>query len=491
MKSFDPFTPFFPQWQRQLHRLRHRLHDPSVRVPVLYQLQLLFADWIRDPWLDPTPHGPGSRQRRWPIRLTFWTFLAQVFASGSSCRDAVRHAQAQAHLQGQPAPKDDTGAYCEARRRLPLKRLLEAIKEIASRLEVSSSRDDFWKNHRVCLLDGTTLTADDTEANRRAFAQPSSQAPGCGFPLLRLVALFSLATGALLGFVTGTYLQSELTLAKSLLEQMAPGDVLLADRLFGAYRVLVMARARGVHVVARLHATRKADLRQGRALGRLDRLVSWRRAREVGAGFTPEQWCALPETLEVRLVRFTVQVRGFRSRTVTLVTTLLDPKQYPVSALAALYRRRWQIELNFRQIKTALGMEHLAVRTPAMIHRSVAMHLLAYQLTRALMLQAALVWSQALDRISFQGSLDAIHHYADALRQARNRRARQTLIAQLLHTLAFDAVPERPDRHEPRALKRRLKAYPRLNKPRRLFREISAHERRRRAVTRPAKRPTS
>lgn len=253
MKSFDPFTPFFPQWQRQLHRLRHRLHDPSVRVPVLYQLQFLFADWIRDPWLDPTPHGPGSRQRRWPIRLTFWTFLAQVFASGSSCRDAVRHAQAQAHLQGQPAPKDDTGAYCEARRRLPLKRLLEAIKEIASRLELSSSRDDFWKNHRVCLLDGTTLTADDTEANRRAFAQPSSQALGCGFPLLRLVALFSLATGALLGFVTGTYLQSELTLAKSLLEQMAPGDVLLADRLFGACRVLVMARARGVHVVARLH----------------------------------------------------------------------------------------------------------------------------------------------------------------------------------------------------------------------------------------------
>lgn len=488
MERFDPFTPFFPQWQRHLHGLRHRLREPSASVPVLHQLQLLFADWIRDPWLDPTSQGPGSRQRLWPVRLTFWTFLAQVFAFGSSCRDAVRQAQAQAHLQGRHAPKDETGAYCQARRRLPLERLHEALVQIASRLEASSTRDPFWQKHRVLLLDGTTLTADDTEANRRAFPQPKSQAAGCGFPLLRLVALFSLGTGALLGFVTGTHLQSELTLATALLEQLAPGDVLLADRLFGAWRVLVGARARGAHVVARLHASRNADLRRGRSQGRLDRVVSWRRPHTVGAGFTPEQWSALPETLEVRLVRFAVQVRGFRSRHVTLVTTLLDPKEYPVSALAALYRRRWQIELNFRHLKSALGMEHLAVRTPDMIQRSLAMHLLAYQLTRALMLQAALHWSQDLDRVSFQGSLDAIHRYADALAQARNRRVRDTLLAQLLHTLAFDTVPERPDRHEPRALKRRPKAYPRLDKPRRLFREVSAHQRRRRAAARASKR---
>ena len=199
---------------------------------------------------------------------------------------------------------------------------------------------------------------------------------------------------------------------------------------------------------------------------------------------TSKQWRSLPATLEIRLVRFRIAQKGFRTRRVTLVTTLLEAKQYPVGALARLYFRRWQIELSFRQIKTALAMEHLAVRSPAMIARSLAMHLLAYQLIRALMQEAALAWGAPLERISFQGTVDGARHFAQALLRARSGKQRTGLVAELLRILAADAVPQRPGRHEPRAIKRRPKTYPRLNCPRHKFRDIPHRSRKLAAAAR-------
>ena len=190
----------------------------------------------------------------------------------------------------------------------------------------------------------------------------------------------------------------------------------------------------------------------------------------MAKGLTLAEWLTFPATLTVRVMRFEVTEPGFRTRWVTLVTTLLDPNKYPVSALAALYRRRWQVELSFRQIKTALHMEHLAVRSPEMIDRSLAMHLLAYQLIRGLMQEAALTWDVSLERISFQGAVDAAGHFGEALLRARSRRKRTELMAQLLRILAGDKVPERPGRQEPRMLKRRPKAFPWLKRPRRSYR---------------------
>lgn len=470
-KHPDLFTPFFLPWRARLCALGRALPRADGSGLVLHQLESLFGRWLPRHRLSPTGEGPCSRQRQWPLRLTFWTFLAQVLSPGSACRAALRQAQAHARLEGRPVPADEDSAYCQARRRLPLELLHESLQRVGRTLEQGVSEAQRWCGHRVKVLDATTLTAEDTPANQKAFPQHPDQQPGCGFPLLRLAGLFCLASGALLGWATGDYWQSEMALAASLWELLAPGEVLLADRYYGCYRVLALVRARGADAVCRLHGSRTADFRRGQRLGPMDRQITWTRAREVPAGLSLEQWLAFPATLTVRLVWVRVEEKGFRTRTVTLVTTLLDAQKYPVSALVALYWRRWQVELSFRQIKTALSMEHLAVRSPEMIARSLAMHLLAYQLIRGLMQEAAQSWDVPLERISFQGAVDGARHFGEALLRARSRRARQALLAELLRILAADAVPERPGRREPRALKRRPKAYPRLDRPRRQYRE--------------------
>ena len=467
MSPSDDLTPFFLPWRARLSALRRRLPGAATLQPVLHQLEALFGQWLPHHQLCPTEEGPCSRQRHWPLRLTFWAFLAQVLSPGSACRAAVRQAQAHARLEGRPVPADSDSAYCQARGRLPLELLHQCVEGVGRGLEQGIGPAQHWCGHVVKVLDATTLTAEDTPANQAAFQQHPDQGPGCGFPLLRLVGWFCLASGALLGWARGDYWQSEMSLAASLWELLAPGQVLLADRYYGCDRVLALVRQRDAHAVCRLHASRRADLRLGQRLGPMDRLITWARPKEVPAGLSLAGWLAFPATLTVRLVRVPVEERGFRTRRVTLVTTLLDPENYPVSALAALYRRRWQVELSFRQIKTALAMEHLAVRSPEMIDRALAMHLLAYQLIRALMQAAAQSWDVPLARISFQGAVDGARHFGEALLRARSRRARQKLLAELLRILAADAVAERPGRSEPRLLKRRPKRFGRLDRPRR------------------------
>jgi len=474
----DHFTPFFVPWRARLSAARRALPRADSSQPILHQLEALFSGWLLRHWLGPREAGAFSRQRDWPLRLTFWTFLAQLLCPGSSCRSAVRQAQAQARLERRPVPAEDTSAYCQARARLPLELLQELIRRVGGSLQQRVPELARWCGRVVKVADGTTLTTEDTSANQKAFAQPKTQKKGCGFPLVRLVALFSLASGALLGFATGNYLQSELALAAQLWALLEPGDVLLADRYFGCYRVLALVKGRQADLVCRLHASRRADFRHGKRRGSLDREVVWTRPKQVPPGLSVLEWLALPATLTVRLVRFTVSEKGFRTRRVNLVTTLLDAQKYPVHALAALYRRRWKVELSFRQIKTALEMEHLAVKSPAMIERALAMHLLAYQLIRGLMQEAALSWDVPLERISFQGTVDGARHFGEALLRARTQRQRTALYAELLRILAADEVPDRPGRHEPRAVKRRLKAYARLNCERKKFREVSHRNRR-------------
>lgn len=476
--KLDLFTPFFLPWRARLSSARRTLPHTASSQPILHQLEDLFGGLLQHHWLRPTEGGPFSRQRDWPLRLTFWSFLAQLLCPGSSCRSAVRQAQAQARLQRRPVPAEDTSAYCQARARLPLELLRELIQRVGSSLQQRSPEVARWCGRVVKVADGTTVSAEDTPANQKVFAQPKTQNKGCGFPLVRLVALFSLASGALLGFATGNYLQSELALAGPLWALLEPGDVLLADRYFGCYRVLALVLGCQADVVCRLHASRQADFRYGKRRGSLDRQVVWRRPKQVPTGLSVLEWLAFPATLTVRLVRFTVSERGFRTRRVKLVTTLLDVQKYPVHALAALYRRRWQVELSFRQLKTALAMEHLAVKSPAMIDRALAMHLLAYQLIRGLMQEAALSWDVPLERISFQGAVDAAGPFGEALLRARTQQQRRALYAELLRILAADEVPDRPGRHEPRAVKRRLKAFPRLNCERKKFREVPHRNRR-------------
>jgi hypothetical protein len=251
----------------------------------------------------------------------------------------------------------------------------------------------------------------------------------------------------------------------------------LGDRAFGEYSTLAQLPRQGVDVVARLHHQRKVDFRKAKRLAKGDGLFVWTKGYEQSGMATAQQWQQMPAQITVRILRFTATIRGFRHRRVTLVTTLLDSQLYPAGQIIALYGRRWSLELCFRDLKTTMGMEALRCQSPEMAQKELLTYLVAHNLVRCVMAEAVARYQVPLERISFKGSLDALRQYSAAMAQAPNRKLRRALWEDLLLNLARDLVPLRPNRREPRALKRRPKAYPLLNQPRRRFIEISHRSR--------------
>jgi hypothetical protein len=462
-------TPFFPAWRPRLARLGQRVRH--LRQQSLLHLDRLFAPFLPTALLAQADEGPNSRQRVFPVRRTFMGFLYQVLNPNCPCREIVRQVQALLALHNGPPVDEDNSAYCQARLRLPWDILPRLRCAAAAQAEKAGQ---LWHGFCVKVIDGTSTSLPDTAANQRAYPQSGSQRPGCGFPLLRLVGIFSLATGALLDYAKGNKHQHELTLLQKLMHQFKRGDLVLADRGFNSYAQMAMFLMQGVQSLFRLHQKRPADLRKGKRLGKNDRLVVWRkpwpwqRPRYLSKGL----WQALPQELTVRVLRFSLYVPGFRVRSVTLVTTLLDPKEYPAEELAFLYARRWRIELWFRDIKTSMGMEVLRCKSPKMVHKELEMFFIAYNLIRCLMGQASLRYDVGMEWLSFKGTVDSVRQFAVALGQARSRKKQTQLIQRLLEIIARDKLPERPGRSEPRAVKRRPKPYPLLNRPRRKFREV-------------------
>jgi hypothetical protein len=303
------------------------------------------------------------------------------------------------------------------------------------------------------------------------------QKRGCGFPIIRIVAFLSLTTGLLTAWAIGNWNQHELTLLRTLWDSLRPGEVLLGDRGFCAWGVLAQCLHRGVHGVFRVRGKLRGDFRRGRRLSRDERLVQWRKPSKPADTLSPQLWALLPEVLSLRLVRCQMNIPGFRTRQVILVTTLLDSKKYSSEALGQLYYRRWAMELSLRSLKTILQMEHLSCKTPSNIEREIPMHFLVHNLVRALMLQAARTYRVPLERISFAGSLAAARRFGEALLQVRSERKRRLLRDELFRVIAQDLVPHRPGRREPRAVKRRPKPYPRLMSHRCKFKEISHQNR--------------
>jgi hypothetical protein len=294
---------------------------------------------------------------------------------------------------------------------------------------------------------------------------------------MKFMALFSLNSGALLHLLTGNLHHHDLSLLRRLWNQLKKGDILLGDRAFGEYTTLAGLPAQGVDVVARLHQARKVDFRKAQRLSRNDGLFVWHRGVQQSKILSTTQWSLLPAQITVRIIRFTAILRGFRARRVTLVTTLLEAKPYPARELAALYLRRWRIELCLRDLKTTMGMEQLRCKTPDMAEKELLAYLVAHNLIRCVMAEAVARYPVELERVSFKGSVDALRQYHDGLAQAHNRKTRRLLWEDLLLNLVRDLVRHRPNRTEPRAVKRRPKAYPLLNQPRHKFVEISHRSR--------------
>ena len=216
-------------------------------------------------------------------------------------------------------------------------------------------------------------------------------------------------------------------------------------------------------------------MRKGKRLGRNDRLLVWQKPRNwQRPRYLPAAlWKLIVPELTVRVLRFSLRRAGYRTRSVTLVTTLVDAQLYPAQELAELYARRWQIELWFRDIKTSMGMEVLRTRSPKMIHKELEMFFIAYNLIRGLTVQASQQYQVDICRLSFKGTVDGVRQFSAAIAQARSRRKQRQLLDRLLETIAKDSVPERPGRREPRAVKRRPKPFPNLNKPRHKFKDVS------------------
>ena len=469
-------TPFFPAWRPRLAALGRRVQH--LRQQSLAHLELLFGGLIPPGLLAQADEGANSRERVFSLRRTFWLFLSQVLNPGMPCREAVRQIRALFCLHHLGPVDEGTGGYCLARQRLPLDRLVRLRHQAAACAEqLLPAAQQRWYGWRPKLADGTGTTLPDTPENQRAYPQSRAQKPGCGFPLLKLVGIFSLSSGALLDYAKGNKHQHELSLLRKLLDHFKAGDLLVADRGFCCYALIALLLVRGVGSLFRLHQRRLIDWRQGRRLGKDDRLIRWRKPLLKPRYLPNTLWKRIPQELSVRVLRFKLVVPGYRPESVTLVTTLVDAKAYPARELARLYARRWRIELSLDDLKTTLGMEQLRCKTPRMVHKELEMFFIAYNFIRAWMTEAAALYEVPVERISFKGTLDSIRQYSITIAQARSKKQQRALVADLLAVLAADLVPERPGRVEPRARKRRPKPYPLLNKPRQQFKDIAHRNR--------------
>lgn len=395
----------------------------------------------------------GQRERIYTPWVTFIAFLGQVLTRGAACREAVRRVQAWCVADKQTPPDENTSAYCQARSRIAVETLREAHEKLGEWMERHAKKAWQWCGRSVKVLDGCGVSMPDTDQNRAEWPYAGGQRPGCGFPTAQLVGLFCLATGRLVRFALDSWKAHEIPLARQMIAWMNPGEIVLTDRAFCGWGLIALLQRKGVDVVMRAHQARKLKGRRMR----------WAKP-QCPETWTKSLWAELPEEIVVRIVRFRVTVPGFRTHEVVLVTTLLDEKAYSDAAIAELYRRRWAVELYFRDIKTTLGLDVLRCRTPELIKKEIWLQVMAYNLVRALMLDAAWTHQADIDRLSFKGTLDTLRQWTPlfAPTMFAFKRARE----ELLRIIATDLVPHRPNRSEPRARKRRYKAYQYLTKPR-------------------------
>ncbi len=314
---------------------------------------------------------------------------------------------------------------------------------------------------------GWSVTSAGNSANQEVYPQSRSQGAGVGFPLLRWVALVGLATGAVFDSAFGPWRgkqTGETALFRTLLDGLQPGEVLVADRYYCSYWMVALAQARGVHVVFRQHQLRHTDFRRGRRLGRNDHVVTWTKPQRP-KWMDPETYAALPATLTLREVRGQVTTPGCRVQELIVVTTFLDDNAYPTEDILELYHQRWHVEIDLRSIKTQMKMEVLSCQTPEMVRKEIWAHLLAYNLVRKVMAQAAQQFEVTPRQLSFAGAMQTLNEFRPLLLTAGDEELAE-LSGRILAAIASHRVGDRPNRVEPRKIKRRPKGYSRLLKPR-------------------------
>jgi putative transposase len=451
---------------------RTRLTFEQALAPFLQDEGLPFADVlpavvVEQAFLDDEVAFGDTEQAVFTPAVTLWAFLSQVLEKDKSCRAAVGRVLALRVALGQEPCSEDTGGYCRARAKLPASVLKHLALQTGNNLEGQAATDWLWHGKHAKLVDGTTLTLPDTAANQEAFPQPSTQEPGVGFPILRMVVVMSLATAGLLGMALAPYQgkeTGETALLRQLLDGFKPGDVLVADSYYCTYWLVAMAQARGVDVVFRMHHRRDYDFRRGQHLGPNDHVVSWQRPQRP-EWMDQATYLTMPLTLTVRELALNITTPGCRTAGVVIVTTLLDAVAYPKEEIGDLYHDRWHVEPDIRTIKQTLLMDHLRCQTPFMIEKEIWVHFLGYNLIRKASCQAALLQDVHPRQVSFTATKQTLNAARSQLTLAPlAERLRQGPL--LLHEVGKERVGNRPNRCEPRLLKKRPKSYPHLKEPR-------------------------
>lgn len=411
-------------------------------------------------------HEVHYRQRLYTPLVTIWMFLHQVLASDQSCRAAVARFSAFLCVAGNGPVSAKTDPYCKARQRLPEDLPADLARNSGCGLHHQVPPTGLLGGRPIKIVDGTTVSMPDTSENQKVYPQQPGQKKGLGFPIIRLVGLMSLSCGAVLDVAMGAYSgkkTGETSLFRHLFDQLAAGDVLLADAMYSNYWTITQLLQRGVDVVSHHDSKRLIDFRKGQRLGHYDHIVTWHKPQRP-LWMSQRLYRSLPETLSIRELKVEISQKGFRCHHLRLVTTLLDKQIYSKQALAIAYRCRWHAELDLRSIKQVMQMDVLRCKSPAMVRKEIWMHLLAYNLIRKLMVKSAVIAGLSPRDISFKGTLQTLVVFATAGWSRPGQR--HELYTAVLRAISTHRVNNRPDRIEPRAVKRRPKKLVYLNEPR-------------------------
>ena len=419
--------------------------------------------------------------------VTLWAFLSQALHKGElrSCLAAVSRTIVLLVMLGRKPCANNSGAYCKARAKLSEAVLERLTTRVADGCEKEIPEDWLWNGRHVKLVDGTTVSMPDTEANQEAYPQQASQKEGLGFPVARMVVLVSLATAMLGGMAIGPCSgkeTGELALMRELLDQLNPNDILLADRYYCSYFMIALLLERNIDFVARLHHARKEDDYRIKRLSKKDWIIEWQRPQKPN-WMDQETYDRMPESLTLRQVKVNTTEPGCRAESFNVVTTLTDSEKYSEDDVAELYRKRWLVELDIRAIKCSVGMDVLRCKTPAMVRREIWSCLLTYNLIRKIMLQAAIESGLSPRQLSFTNAMQAMAASWGVLPTLDSSEIVSMIAAQLA-SLTSPLVGNRPNRIEPRAVKRRPKPMRLLNMPReaarkQLRRGVDPYKRRR------------
>ena len=439
-------------------------------------LKQQFSQSIGLPWQNILPNwrleelleeeAISYRSRVYTPIVTLSAMMHQVLCEDKSLRNTVKSITSWLVAADINPPSSDTGAYSKARGRLPERLLQRLVPESAVAIAETVPKSHYWCGRPVKVYDGTTMLMADSEANQAAYPQHGNQAQGCGFPLARLVVFFCLVTGAVVSAAVADKTTSEIVMSRWLYEDLDGDDVAMADQAYGSYVDLALIQQQGADGVLRKHHARKTDFRTGRRHGVGDHQVTWHKPSRCPEHMGADAFAGLSETLQVREVRIKLSRKGFRDRFVVIVTTLLEQERYSAEQLGRLYSWRWQAaEINLRHLKTTLSMEMITAKTPEMVRKELWVHLLAYNLLRTLMEQAAPKLDYQRTQLSLQASRQHFRQMLSLL-ATTTATARKRLYAHLLEDIVADKLPVRPDRHEPRVVKRRPKPFPRMRRPR-------------------------